>query len=433
MRYLYGDATPFPLNENFIETICAATSACVTLFELDEELSGRRHAANELSRSTDDDLDRLNVLTRAIEAALRPMLPDGEPVDTPQAAAKEIAQNAVTTIKQARTSLLRRRDLTMEAAAANNYGARILAAVAPFFVHFQLPGTQWRIEWVDGEQGNEARVNLSAAGLRRVRARFDATLPEGSRWLGPIRICDLDPAVHLELQRMGGWLRRQPRDKSVSRFYITRVLVSPEHASLEIWQSRARTSLGYEVSMRAPEQSGPLIYPLDTGGQLGMPLSLAGHSEAALASLWGTIEAEMVAMLPTRNRLRSAWIGDTDVTTLEQPAELAECILAVLAPLVRELRIRSRVSGELVLKRELGDGRREELFMPRSELESKYAPLCIEHRSCFAAIGLGSEDTMDFVQRELPLHASPELDDDLPPVPDEQARARRIATAVDVA
>jgi len=118
-----------------------------------------------------------------------------------------------------------------------------------------------------------------------------------------------------------------------------------------------------------------------------------------LLELWETIEGELRELIGHRNRLVWARLDDTDAEDLERPGELAENLLMALAPIIREIRVRSRVPGELVLKRDLSNGRREELFVPRKELESKYASLSYEYRACFNAVGLGSEATQEFVQR----------------------------------
>ncbi len=68
-------------------------------------------------------------------------------------------------------------------------------------------------------------------------------------------------------------------------------------------------------------------------------------------------------------------------------------VLQQLTPLSRTIRERSRVSGELVLKRDVGGGRREELFVPRAQLAQQFAKLPMEYRKPFEDMGVSSEDT----------------------------------------
>jgi hypothetical protein len=156
----------------------------------------------------------------------------------------------------------------------------------------------------------------------------------------------------------------------------------------------------------------------------GLPLTLSGDSADALERLWRTIDDDLAELRNFRYELIGAEFDDTPIEELAEPAELAEAILMALAPIIREMRLRSRVPGELVLKRDTGDGRREELFVPRRALESKFADLPERHRRFFEAMGLSSEATCDFIGREFPLLAEPEPP---PPSPIERRQQRRRA------
>jgi hypothetical protein len=68
-------------------------------------------------------------------------------------------------------------------------------------------------------------------------------------------------------------------------------------------------------------------------------------------------------------------------------------VLQLLPPLARTIRERSRVSGELVLKKDIGGGRREELFVPRAALAQQFSKLPMEYRKPFEDMGVSSEDT----------------------------------------
>ena len=69
-------------------------------------------------------------------------------------------------------------------------------------------------------------------------------------------------------------------------------------------------------------------------------------------------------------------------------------LLAQLTPLVAlDPRARAAMSGELVLKRDIGDGRREELFVPRATLAQQFARLPFEYRRPFEDMGISGEET----------------------------------------
>ncbi|MCG8424300.1 MAG: hypothetical protein MJE77_40930 [Proteobacteria bacterium] len=418
MKYLYGDATPFPLQENFIDTIWAVTDACVALFQLDEELAKRRRNAAKIQKHADQDLQRLTSLSGAIEAALRPFLEEAGEVPATEAVATKLAEFALSTIKQARSAVLSRRENALRTTLGKGSNSLILQAIERFTLRHELPDTQWQLRWLSGHETGQPELALAAMTPSHLHLGFRASIPDLHRWTGPVRLEDIDPNLRIELQhREDGWLRRQSSSKrSIHRFYITQVEISPEHAWFELKQNPAKHSVGYEVSIRSLDQSEILIYPVDVDGERAEALPLAGEGEVSLLELWEIIEDELADLIGHRNRLVWARLDDTDVEDLDRPSELAENILLVLAPIIREIRVRSRVPGELVLKRDLGDGRREELFIPRRDIEKKYSSLPYEYRSYFSAVGLGSEGTQEFVQRQVPANATsparPADDDD---------------------
>src|SRR4029079_7671654 len=62
--YRYGDGTPFPLEENFIETLTAAVEACTNAFMPLTELDGRRERARAGRAEADRELARLTRCAR---------------------------------------------------------------------------------------------------------------------------------------------------------------------------------------------------------------------------------------------------------------------------------------------------------------------------------------------------------------------------------
>ena len=72
--YRFGDGTPFPLSENFIDTIVGAVDCCVALFKLDAEAEAREERQRLTRRAADDEIRRLDALKVLIETAVTPLL-----------------------------------------------------------------------------------------------------------------------------------------------------------------------------------------------------------------------------------------------------------------------------------------------------------------------------------------------------------------------
>src|SRR5690242_12974122 len=99
--YRYGDGTPFPLDENFIDTITSAVEACTGAFLPLTELDLRRDRARSARVEADRELNRLGDLEKTLSSALAPYLAPDKDAQTHQVATKTI-QLAKTAILQAR-------------------------------------------------------------------------------------------------------------------------------------------------------------------------------------------------------------------------------------------------------------------------------------------------------------------------------------------
>jgi hypothetical protein len=70
------------------------------------------------------------------------------------------------------------------------------------------------------------------------------------------------------------------------------------------------------------------------------------------------------------------------------PAAVAERLIGQLAPVVSEIAARSGAPGELVLRRDVGGGRREEVYVTKAELCEKVMVLPPSRRAAFERLGL---------------------------------------------
>jgi DNA polymerase-3 subunit gamma/tau len=419
MMYRFGDATPFPLNENFIETISAATDCCVALFEADVEAEERRRKVEAIKKHADEEIKRLNVLGRAVEASLRPMLPDGKAERTSEATASKIAQATRSSVKNARLGVERRRDAAVRAAMGHLLSDQIYAALSTLLLDRQVPKSQWISRWLwDNERGAPQIVLKSVAKNAYLEADYSCELPDGHLFTGPVKVASLTPNLSIELLDDGGLFRskRKLRNKALHRYYITEAELSPERSSFVLRQTFKKPSPGYLIVMREEDQALPKITKIDAGGTAeGGALTLSGDSAVALGTLWEQIEHALGDVRRYRDAVLSASFHESPIERCDDPAYLAESILDTLAPYVREMRLRSRVPGELILKLDRGDGKREELFVPRAQIEAKFSVLPDEHRRYFESVGLSSEATCEFVGREFPLAAQSKSPPPTPP------------------
>src|SRR5512146_1883053 len=141
--YRYGDGTPFPLDENFIETLTAAVEACTSAFMPLTELDGRRERAKAARVEADREVARLTELEKTLSSALAPyMVPDKRGAQA-QGVAQKTLQSAKQAIQQARVTIDGRVQALEAQAGAGTASDAVLAAMQAFFDQQQLPNAKW--------------------------------------------------------------------------------------------------------------------------------------------------------------------------------------------------------------------------------------------------------------------------------------------------
>src|SRR3954471_24917792 len=98
--YRFGDGTPFPLDENFIETLTAAVEACTNAFMPLTELDGRRERARAGRAEAERELAKLVELDKTLSTRLQPYISAS---DKTSAQAQGVAQKTLTAAKQSLT------------------------------------------------------------------------------------------------------------------------------------------------------------------------------------------------------------------------------------------------------------------------------------------------------------------------------------------
>jgi hypothetical protein len=381
--YRYGDGTPFPFDDNVIELIPAVVDACVAMFGAAAHLDGLRAQAQDARADADAATAQLAELEQALVAAVAPRQPR---LGKDASAVQEAAQRALDGARQALAGARAGLERTVAQAAAAPRLDRALAvtstAAASLFAKRALPRTAWAWAW-KASGGGEASATSAEFAMT-----FELTAPP---WTGPVRLATLAPTAALRL----------PRRKLIGAPALAKVALD-RAALLEARKDGAQVTLVLREHAHKPSPGWRVISPRadapeitvalldERGGSARHESTLGGDDAAAVGALVVAIDAAMTATLAHR-KTREVTLGGVALRSLGDPAEPGRVLLALLAPTLRAIAERSRVPGELSLKRDLGQGRREELFVSRAALIEKYANLPPTYRALFDAAGLGRE------------------------------------------
>jgi hypothetical protein len=398
----YGDGTPFPFDDAFLDMLVDAVEACTTMLAATANLDRRRADAEAVLEAIGEEERRLLMFERAVAAACGPA-PGGKP--TPAVRAAERTRTAMESAVERSREQLKQISATRAAPPSwHRTARRVQAAVGRFFARRLLPGTRWAWAW---DASGMVPCAEAASQDARFRVVYDLDLPPA--WRAPVRIDALVPDLVVHLPR-----RRWLRPAIETAIPLGRcLLVGARH-----------DDRGRELVIRKPDGSGWRIDLPEASQASATALDRRGRArgtglvrEPELAALVQAIDRELDT-LQLRRCARKVKLDGVRVTELADTTLAARALLDELGPTVRAIRQRSRMPGELTLKRDVADGVREEIYVSRASLTARYGNLPAEHRRLLDDAGFGrglttgiSELAAQAPQPAIPARPTP------PPIP----------------
>ena len=410
--YRFGDGTPFPLDENFIDTLTSAVETCTAAFMPLTELDARRERAKAGRLEAEKELGRLTEFDKNLTNTMTPyMAPDRKAQQT-QAIAQKTLAAAKQAIQTAKAQTEGRLQALEAQASARTASDAVLHALRPFFDAHQLPNTKWIMSW--DVRGHEPHADAIATSGRLTASFTCASEP----YRQPIRVDTLAEAVIVHMMKKGLLGKAKPAPVELGKY----VMVAYERTSNEhvmtLRENPNKVSQGLRFAVNEHGATWQSISPQGDAETEANPLDLED-----IDGIRRLADAANKALkdLTLHRALVDLSLAGKALTELPEPRVVPMEVLTQLTPLSRTIRERSRVSGELILKRDLAGGRREELFVPRSQLAQQYQRLPQEYRVPFEEMGITSEDTQPAIH--LPINMRPPAKAAPPPPPPSSANA----------
>jgi len=378
----FGDGTPFPYGQDFLDVLVDAVEACTAMFEAADELDRERARAREAKRDRDAEDKRLEQLEKAIAATVAATVPPSNAAGTAhsQRAAKRTLATVKRTLDESRAQL---KKLYAVAAAGPRWeptAMRIQEAAAVFFERRCLPDTRWLWSW-DGERPvAEATMRSGIFG-----ATFD--LEPDPVWRAPVRIGVLADGMVARLPKPRVFGAAAVSELALDRMYLVRAARTREGVQLVV-RAHQDASQGWQITTpsHAPGSQATVVALDKRGRAVGLDYELG--REDVMARLLGAVETAIGTMLRNR-RAREVTLGDQQFCEISDATIAGKALLDTLAPTIRAIRAKSKTPGELSLKRDVAAGVREELFVPRDALTARYAKLSATYRTMLDHAGLG--------------------------------------------
>jgi hypothetical protein len=394
MAFLFGDLTPAPFTTNFLEELRDAIDFAASIAETDQRIVTADATRDMLRRRADEDAARLEALVRSVLAAADAADKGGED-SLVRTFAADVAAVMAARHETASAALTARLTEAIRA-----LDAATLAARTDYFVlleeyllaHVPPSATQTlRIELVATRKDERRYVaELDGRSELGLDWSMEMTVPEET-WKAPLRVDRIADGLALLAPQLTGLIKKEVKLKKqkLDRHFVTKVVRDDANLHVELRSEvGADAEEGYDITA-ALDGDGLVVVKVGEAGDVTLgAFDVAAEDKDALLGFASKLRAMTDEL--TRKRLVAASFDGLpfDGTNDEaQPrlVELVSRLVAKLAPAVDEIAARSRSQDELVLRVQVADARREEIFMPKARLREKLAPLDERHRRLFHA------------------------------------------------
>ena len=390
MSYLYGDSTTFPYDVDYIELSRHGVECAMQLLSAQHAIGSALVREGAQSQARQVDRSRLINMVEAVESTLAPYL-NAESEQLVRAASR-VLQSAKAALEDERAEGDRRANEGASHAqhVVQRASESAHRALETFLARHDVPETELGLTLnCLGEQGYGGEVAIrSPFGIS---ASFALRTGAEHAWVRPRRVGDLAPGLEIHVPQNSGWIskRIELAPVKLDRLFFNRVRVAGAELELVLTKS-ANGGSGYRISVDLRGERGILATSVNESGSADpeAPLTLAAEDAARVLELSQRVIESVQGLTALRGSMRGVSLDDQPLEQIEWPETTAQRLLAELAPVVSEISRRSGAPGELVLRRDVGDGRREEIYVTKAELWERLLVLPPERRAAFAALGL---------------------------------------------
>ncbi|MFO0737490.1 MAG: hypothetical protein U0270_16480 [Labilithrix sp.] len=394
MSFFYGDLTPAPFVANFLEELRDALDFAGGIAAADQTIVTADARRDELRRQADTEHARLDALAWAMIAAA-----GASDQGASGSASARLAAELGSIIHERRDAA----DASVRTKLEEDIGvldAELLAARRDYFPTLQdwllarVPPRSrqtWRVELVMGAKKDQHRHRAELAGESAIGLAWtiDLASPDDGPLAAPLRVHRLVEELAIVTPQVTGLIKKEIKNKKqrIDRHWVTAVVDDDDSIRIEL-RAELGEAEGFTITVGSPSaitlvKNGPV----DDATVGAFPV--APEDEPALLALAARLRDAVRSL--QKQRLASATFDGLpfDGVSVESQPKLVGIVARLvgsLASTVDEIASRSRSEEELVLRRSLEDGRREELFMPKARLREKLAVLDEPHRRLFADV-----------------------------------------------
>ena len=388
MGYLFGDSSSSKLEVNYIELLRDAIEFAVEVLLASQRVHKWNEGSRERRLAAEADTGRLDNLELRLHELLQGV-DTGRKESPAGRCAGRIARSVTEVVSGERSAVKSglNDDLARMAAQITRERSSLLGVLEKLLVKHDLPDAKQKVVVsMVGTTNYEAKLTESALHLESV---LELEIPTDSIYAQPLRV---EKVMELEVKAPDrrGWLHKTVKlvPHKLAKQYVVEVAHSEVETLIRLRGTTDISDTGFDITISADEVVS--LTRVNKEGEEAKPFEPIDDDADKLIELAGHLVAPLTDIATRRNSLVDATLDGKALDKHDNPALLVERLIKTMSPVVQEIAEHSLTPGELVIKRLLGDDRREEIFIAKDELEHKLRRLSPRLRRLFAPLGLGT-------------------------------------------
>lgn len=393
MRYLYGDLTEFPLQENTLALLERFVEMAVDVLRLDHDIDGARESIEEdrsfLAEALSDIDDFRSCVKESIEATV-----SGRPEDdVVSVLAGGLVDKVDGYVGEGRNKLVATVEQRIQQT-EQEIGARsrsIFSRLKTFFMDSGVPiscnALHCKLE------GSAYRASAEIVDVTGVRCVFTLNTSASDLFSTPKRFGDVVPGrQELPVGTRRARFKKEPviETMRIDDALLSQVADAEDHGEFKLARAKGSGSDGLLVKIGKGDDPAMEVFRVEADGARYAVAGevLSSDARAVLQEFWKQIFPHVVALYRAREDISHIAIDGKDVIQHRLARELIDRLVRLLAPTVREIDARSPAVEELCLKIEHEGGRREEIYIPKDRLSRMVAKLPAGLQALFSPLGV---------------------------------------------
>jgi hypothetical protein len=376
MGHVYGDSTSFPYDVNFVELIRHSVECGVALMAAQHAISTAVDRSGNFDQLRKQERARLDAMSDAVKLTMTAFMSSHSErmVRTAQRvleAARGVIDTELLGLEGQANGELSNTRATVERAREQSF-----RSVEAFILRHDLPNTSVGVRLLAGEESYSGQALVTTPfGIEAV---FALAIPLAHDWGRVRRVAELSAGTEVHIPQESGWLSKRVAVAPVKldKLVITEVAMAQDRSLITL-RKGARSGAGYQLEVTEDDDAKATLRKL---GEDGSPtadpiIQLEGEDAVHAMRLWNRVGESTHDLAMRRQAMTTATFDGKPLREIDEPQAIANKLINVLAPVVQEISRRSGAPGELVLRRDLGEGRREEIYITKAELHEKVMTL----------------------------------------------------------